>query len=140
MKTLSNYEIINPTISVPEINNIQEDYVLTWKQISKTTPDTILVGMEISGNQIQIELRRKRDLLASEFSSENVLKINYGDFDDENSLEQRLVDSFHLRCHYSGHVIGEDNSHVTLSVCDGLVSLFIIFSSFIFLKYNIDKM
>ena len=129
MKTLTHYEITDPKISIPEINNIQEatlqeDYITSWKKISKTTPDTLLIEMEISGNQIQIELRRKRDLLASEFSSENVLRI---DNNDENSLEHRLVDKFHLRCHYSGHVMGEEDSHVTLSVCDGLVSLAFIF-------------
>lgn len=100
---------------------------LAWNQISKTTPDTLHIEMEISGKQIEIELRRKNDLLASSFSSENVLDIN-GDVED--GLEHRLVDAFHLHCHYSGFVVGDRDSHVTLSICDGMVSLFSTYRNF----------
>ena len=94
---------------------------ITWEQLHINLPDTLYIGIRIAGQTLQIQLDRKNDLLADNFSSEDVLDIQAK---EGNGLERRLVDSLHLHCYYAGFVFGMTDSKVTISTCDGLVSDF----------------
>uniref|UniRef100_A0A7M5X1E9 Peptidase M12B domain-containing protein n=4 Tax=Clytia hemisphaerica TaxID=252671 RepID=A0A7M5X1E9_9CNID len=112
-KTLHSYEILHPTIYFDRTMETK----ITWEQLHISLPDTLYIGIKISGQTLLIQLDRKNDLLTDDFSSEDVIDIQAK---EGNGLERRLVDSFHLHCYYAGFVFGISDSKVTISTCDGL--------------------
>lgn len=109
--SLNEYYIINPAFYLNK-HMLQK---LSWKTIKNVLPDRFYTSINFNHRKYNLELFRKRDLLRNDFHLEDEQDDKFIERQNPNS-KRKLV------CYYSGRVLNDPDTRVSLSICDGLVS------------------